>query len=123
MVGAANGPPHDAVVLPLVGDLRVPLASAKPDLFAPVDLVLVVVLRLDLQDAGHELRKLFELRPGPVRLLERDGDVGPALDRQAPRLVAAAAAAEQLRGRLAGKSPARAPLLLCALPAPAAERF
>src|SRR2546421_9523945 len=110
MLRAADGLPRDPVVLAPVGDLSVPLAGAEPDLFAPVDLVLVFLL--DLEDAVHELRELLELRPRLVRLVDGDGHVGPALDREPPRLAAllaaaAVATADQLRGELAGGAAAR----------------
>src|SRR5205085_3642840 len=78
-------------------------------------------------NAVHELRKFLELRPGLVRLLERNPDVGPALDRQAPCFAAAltasaaAAAAEQLRCGFAGDPAAGGELALRPLDAFAAE--
>src|SRR5690349_24702609 len=125
VVSAADRLPRDAVVLPLVGDLGVPLARAEPDLLAPMDLVLVVVVLLDLEDAVHELRVLLELGPGLVSLFDRDRDVRPALDRQPPclasGLAAATLAAEQLRGGLAGDPSAGSKFLLRPFDALAAE--
>ncbi len=119
----ADGLPRDPVVLPLVGDLAVPLTRAEPDLLAPVDLV--VFLLVHVENAVHELRKFLELGPGLVRLLERNPDVGPALDRQAPclaaTLTAPATAAEHLRGGLAGDPAAGGELALRPLDAFAAE--
>ena len=65
----------------------------------------------------HELRVLIEIRPRVVGLLDRHGDVRPALDRQAPSLLPAAttAAAGCLRQRLAGDS-AKSALALDAAP-------
>src|SRR2546423_10040644 len=104
MLRAADGLPRDPVVLAPVGDLSVPLVGAEPDLLAPVDLVLVFLLHLE--DAVHELRKLLELRPGAVSLVDGHGHVGPALNRKpaspAALLAAvAASAADRLRGELA----------------------
>src|SRR5438067_12570608 len=104
MLRAADGLPRDPVVLAPVGDLSVPLAGAEPDLLAPVDLVLVFLLHLE--DAVHELRKLLELRPGAVSLVDGHGHVGPALNRKPASLAAllaavAASATERLRGVLA----------------------
>ena len=90
-----------------------------------MELVLVVVVLLDLEDAVHELRILLELGPGLVGLFDRDRDVRPALDRQpaclASGLAAATFAAEQLRGGFAGDPAACAELLLGPLGAFAAE--
>src|SRR5918912_3532679 len=97
MGGSLRRLPGDPVVLPPVGDLALPLAPAEPDLLLPLEML--IVLLLDAQHSVHELRELLELRPLLVGLLHRDGDVGPALDRQPPRLFAAAASASH---RLAG---------------------
>src|SRR5205823_1920248 len=100
MLRAADGLPRDPVVLAPVGDLSVPLAGAEPDLLAPVDLVLVFLLHLE--DTVHELRKLHELRPGAVSLVDGHGHVGPALNRKPASLAALlAAVADRLRGELA----------------------
>src|SRR5204863_5665116 len=91
-----------------VGDLALPLALAEPDLLLPLQLV--IALLLDAQDAVHELREGVELRPRLVCAVDRNGYVGPALDRQAPRLLAAAAivaAAQGFPGELS-HHPARA---------------
>src|SRR5581483_10820832 len=80
-----------------------PLPLAEPDLLLPLNLV--VALLLDVQHAVHELRVLIEGQPGVVCLLDRDCDVGPALNRQPAGLLAArasGAAADRLRERLAG---------------------
>ena len=90
---------------------------------------LVDFLLIHVENAVHELRKFLKLRPGLVRLLERNPDVGPALDRQAPCFAAtltasasaAAAAAEQLRCGFAGDPAAGGELALRPLDAFAAE--
>src|SRR3954452_1661373 len=99
--------PDDAVVLAPLGDAPLPLAAAEPDLLAPTDLV--AALLLHVEHAVHESRKLVELRELLVDLVDRKPDVGPALDREASRLLAtatatAAAAAHQLRRNLPGRA-------------------
>ena len=72
------------------------------DLLLPADLV--ASLPLDVEHPAHELRELVEARPCLVGPLDRHRHVGPALDRNAPRLLRAAApAAGDLRERLPGE--------------------
>src|SRR5207253_10191221 len=70
-----------------------------PDLLAPRDTP--VVLGLHAEHAMHELGELLKVRPRLVGLLHRHRDVGPALNRQAPGLLAAAATAADGRRHLA----------------------
>src|SRR5581483_8847315 len=99
--------PHDAFVLAALGDPSLPLATAEPDLLLPADAVAAFLL--DVEDSVHELRELVELRPCLVRLVDRYGDVGPALDRQPPGLLrpaAATATAAALPEHLSGQATA-----------------
>src|SRR3954447_12096239 len=125
VLGPADRLPRDAVVLAPLGDLPVPLARAEPDFLTPVDLVLVVLV--DLEDAVHELRELLELCPRLVGLVDRNGDIGPALDREPARLAAllpaTATATDQLRGDLPGRAAGLADALLQALEALLADLF
>ena len=97
MLGAALRLPGDAVVGAALGDLTFPFARAEPDLFAPRDAP--VVPGLHAEHAMHELGELLEIRPRLVGLLHRHRDVGPALNRQAPGLLAAATTATAADGR------------------------
>src|SRR6478672_3737693 len=81
---AALSRPDDAIVLAPLGDAAFPLAAAEPDLLAPADLVLALLL--DVEHAMHEAWELIELRELFVHLVARQRDVRPALDREAPRL-------------------------------------
>ena len=72
----------------------------------PADLVLVLLL--DVEHAVHELGNWSNFVPLLVDLVDRKRDVGPALDRQAPRLLAAAALPppclrQELRRDLSGR--------------------
>src|ERR1051326_5922203 len=104
MLRSARRLPGDAVVLATVGDLAFPLARAEPDLLAPLELG--VALLLDAEHAVHELRELLEVGPRLVGLLDRNRDIGVALDRQAARLLtvpfSASGLSEDGPGRLAG---------------------
>src|ERR1051326_1039780 len=87
MLSSARRLPGDAVVLATVGDLASPPARAEPDLLPPLELV--VALLLNTEHAVHELRELLEVGPRLVGLLDRNRDIGVALDRQAACLLAA----------------------------------
>src|SRR5262249_52382748 len=100
VVHALGRLPHDAVVLAPLGDPAFPLALAEPDLLLPAQLV--AALPLDALHAVHELRELVELRPLLVSLLDGNGHIGPALDRQAARLLAAATAPTGAGKKLGG---------------------
>src|ERR1051326_2099531 len=86
MLSSARRLPGDAVVLATCGDLAFPLARADPDLLPPLELR--VALLLNTEHAVHELRELLEVGPRLVGLLDRNRDIGVALDRQAARLLA-----------------------------------
>src|SRR5205814_1326214 len=103
VLGALGRLPRDQLVLALLGDPTFPLALAEPDLLLPGHAV--VALLLDGEHAVHELREVVVLRPGLVRLVDGNGHVGPALNRQAPRLLASAvtAAARDVRYRVIGR--------------------
>src|SRR5437763_3976393 len=106
-----GGLPGDAAVLAPGGDLALPGTLAEPDLLVPRDLP---VFLLHVQEAVHELRELLELRPLLVGLVDRCGNVGPALDRQPAgllRTARAASAADDLRRELADSAGARQALL------------
>src|SRR5204862_1594024 len=100
----------DPVVLAPLGDLTLPVTAAEPDLLVPRKLV--PLFGIDVQDAVHELGEVLELRPPFVDDVDRGGDVGPALDRQATSLAARVTASTELLGGLAGDRAQRATVAL-----------
>src|SRR5918993_2085080 len=70
---AVDRPPGDLLVRPLLGDLGRPLSGLAPNLGDPPHMAIIELL--DGLDPVHELRKLLELRPLVVGLLDRNLDL------------------------------------------------